>query len=153
MISTTAAPTTEPAPAPAVSITVTFNQTIPINSVGTTESSGVSIGTHPENITGISGTTAIGSPPINNIGNDYLHTVRYYTASDRYHDFYNKNQLTTKLSNSYNNYIFNNLPTEDVDAFNANLNKHLSGSISIHPYIDGVVVGQKIFSSNLPKNF
>lgn len=33
------------------------------------------------------------------------------------------------------------------------LNKHLSGSISTVPLISGVFINQKIFSSNLPKNF
>jgi hypothetical protein len=33
------------------------------------------------------------------------------------------------------------------------LNKHLTGSVSVQPYIDGTSVGQKIFSSNLPKNY
>ncbi len=33
------------------------------------------------------------------------------------------------------------------------LNRHLAGSISLQPYVDGTTIGQKIFSSNLPKNF
>lgn len=33
------------------------------------------------------------------------------------------------------------------------INKHITGSVSIHPYIDGTFIGQKTFSSNLPKNF
>ncbi len=33
------------------------------------------------------------------------------------------------------------------------MNKHITGSMSIHPYIDGTFVGQKMFTSNLPKNF
>lgn len=31
--------------------------------------------------------------------------------------------------------------------------KHLTGSISVCPYIDGISIGQKLFLSNLPKNF
>ncbi len=33
------------------------------------------------------------------------------------------------------------------------LNKHISGSISLKPHISGVFLGQKTFSSNLPKKF
>ncbi len=33
------------------------------------------------------------------------------------------------------------------------LNKHVSGSLSIKPYLDGMYVGQYTFSSNLPKKF
>lgn len=33
------------------------------------------------------------------------------------------------------------------------LNRHISGSITVHPYIDGTFIGQKVFTSNLPKNF
>lgn len=33
------------------------------------------------------------------------------------------------------------------------LNKHINGSFSIRPYIDGVTIGQKTFFSNLPKKY
>lgn len=33
------------------------------------------------------------------------------------------------------------------------INKHTTGSFSIHPYITGVVLGQRVFCSILPKNF
>lgn len=33
------------------------------------------------------------------------------------------------------------------------INRHLTGSLSLYPYINGVSLNQKIFSSNLPKNF
>lgn len=33
------------------------------------------------------------------------------------------------------------------------LNRHLTGSFSLRPYIQGVSVGQKMFTSPLPKNF
>ena len=33
------------------------------------------------------------------------------------------------------------------------LNRHLTGSLSVRPYIQGVVLGQKTFTSVLPKNF
>ncbi len=33
------------------------------------------------------------------------------------------------------------------------LNKHLTGSLSTRPYIHGVTLGQKIFTSSLPKNY
>lgn len=34
-----------------------------------------------------------------------------------------------------------------------NLNKHLTGSFSIRPYIQGVSLGQKMYTSSLPKNY
>jgi hypothetical protein len=33
------------------------------------------------------------------------------------------------------------------------VNKHISGSFSVKPFISGMYLGQKIFSSNLPQNF
>jgi large subunit ribosomal protein L2 len=33
------------------------------------------------------------------------------------------------------------------------LNRHITGSFSVYPYIAGVCINQKIFSSNLPKSF
>ncbi len=33
------------------------------------------------------------------------------------------------------------------------INKHLTGSFSIKPYIQGVGLGQKVFTSSLPKNY
>ena len=34
-----------------------------------------------------------------------------------------------------------------------NLNKHICGSFSLQPYISGVDVGQRLFSSNLPQKY